>query len=111
MMTDKSEPTKVVGLFNRDHVSAPEQTSELMFSRLDRLRETFAERKIVAACAVGVDEEGRAYVMFAAETWKSTALLGAIEYARYQVAADMGEEMMQVPAPSPDGNDSSTKTD
>lgn len=108
-MTDKSEPTKVVGLFNRDHVSMPERTSELMYSRLDRLRETFAERKIVAACAVGVDEEGRAYVMFAAETWKSTALLGAIEYARYQVATDMGEEMMQVSAP--DGNDPSTKTD
>lgn len=85
-------------------VSEPERdkTNPVHYERLDILRGVFDENKIVGVGIVAVDEDGRPHVLSSFDPCRQGALIGAIEYLKYNICRELDDEMMPA-TPAPKG--------
>jgi len=89
-----ADTPKVVSL-NGKALELPGQTAKRHFERLESFEKLMNERKITAVALVAVDENGMAWVDYAVDTYKLTALIGACHYTAERLSREMDNDVTE----------------
>lgn len=74
----------------------PESTSQLIYDKIGAAKKVLEEVKIVGIACVMVDKDGLVSVCYANEMFKGTALIGAVEYAKWKITQEFdGREVVK----------------